>query len=58
MESLQVKANGMVQECLYNAASWDRRAASAADPTAKATFAEIARCWRDMARCWRDLQKR
>ena len=37
-----LKNSGMVQECLDNAAHWERRAASAADPTAKATFAEVA----------------
>jgi hypothetical protein len=53
---LQAKNSGTFQECLDNAINWDRRAASATDKTAKAVFAELARCWMEIARCWRDLQ--
>ena len=55
MGSLQEKNSGPVQECLDNAAHYEQRAASVIEPTAKATFAEVAHCWRDLARCWRDL---
>jgi len=46
MESLK-DAGGRVQECLARAALCDLRAEAVRDPTARATFAESAQCWRD-----------
>jgi len=57
MGKLRAKNSGTFQECLDNAIQWERRAASVTDPTAKAVFAELSRCWMKVARCWRDLQK-
>jgi hypothetical protein len=54
---LEAKNSGTFQECLDNAINWDRRAASATDPAAKAVFARLACCWMEIARSWRDLQK-
>src|SRR5271166_2299001 len=48
---------GRVQECLDAASHCEQRAALAIDPTAKATFEEVARCWHELARCWRELPK-
>jgi len=46
MESLK-DASGRVQDCLARPALWDLRAEAARDPTARATFAEAAQCWRE-----------
>jgi hypothetical protein len=54
---LEAKNSGTFQECLDTAMNWDRRAASATDPAAKAVFSRLARCWMEIARSWRDLQK-
>jgi len=57
MESLK-DASGRVQECLARPALCDLRAEAVRDPTARATFAESAQCWREMAWCWRGLARR
>jgi len=46
-----------VEDYLARAALCDLRAEEARDPTARATFAAAARCWREMAQCWRDLEE-
>src|SRR6516162_2562454 len=46
----------VVQQCLSNATCCEKRAAAARDPTAKASFVEAARCWREFARRWGELQ--
>jgi hypothetical protein len=46
---------GKMQECFNNEAFCKKRAAAATDATARAVFAECARCWRELADCWREL---
>jgi hypothetical protein len=46
---------GKMQECFNNEAFCKKRAAAATDTTARAVFAECARCWRELADCWREL---
>jgi len=55
---LQENNSDRVQECLVNALLCEQRAASAINPTAQATFAEAAWCWREIASsCWRELSQ-
>jgi len=44
-----------MQECFNNEALCKKRAAAATDTTARAVFAECARCWHELAECWREL---
>jgi hypothetical protein len=52
-----VQDTDRVQECLAAAEHCEQRAAATTDPAAKATFAEVARCWHELARCWREMPK-
>jgi len=56
-EKPEVENSDMAQECLDNAAHWERRAASAIDdPAAKAMFEQLAHIWYQLARCWREAR--
>jgi len=56
-EKPEVENSDMAQECLDNAAHWERRAASAIDdPAAKAMFEQLAHVWYQLARCWREAR--